>query len=117
MLTYIARIPFNADYAPEDISNMYVFVMPWSVKSKKRLTKASRDIVKILVERGYWTEEQAKSFEEFPEESFLAFGERHIFSYRNVEEMAYTKYGEETVFQHDMGSFGTDTRKVFKLNY
>lgn len=110
---YISRIPVNMDYAPGDISNVYIFVAPFSIKSAKRMTEHGRFIVRTLVAIGYWPGKTWEDMQNLPSEQFRALAERHTHPYNNVERMDTTKYGADTTFQHDRGSFGTDTRKVF----
>lgn len=110
---YITRIPVNMDYQTGDISNMYVFVAPFAVKSAKRMTEHGRFIVQTLANIGYWQGKTWADMETLPAEQFRTLAERYTFAYSNVERMDTTKYGADTTFQHDSGSFGTDTRKVF----
>lgn len=110
---YITRIPVNMDYAPGDVSNMYIFVAPFTIKSAKRMTEHGKFIVQTLAAIGYWGEKTWADLENLPDEQFQALAERHTHPYANVERMDTTKYGADTTFQHDTGSFGTDTRKVF----
>ena len=112
---YISRIPVNIDYTPGDISNMYIFVAPFAIKSTKLMTEHGRNIVRILSSIGYWYGKTWEDMESLPDEQFRYLAERYTYPYSNVERMDTTKYGADTTFQHDRGSFGTDTRKVFTL--
>lgn len=111
---YISRIPVNSDYVQgRDISNMYVFVSSFDRKSNKRMVEHGRFIVKTLAAINYWPGKTWAELSELPDESFSALAERFTHAYDNVERMDTTKFGNDTTFQHDRGSFGTDTRKVF----
>lgn len=101
------------DYAPGDISNMYIFVAPFTIKSAKHMTEHGRFIVRTLAAIGYWQGKTWEDMQDLPAEQFHALAERHTHAYSNVERMDTTEYGAYTTFQHDSGSFGTDTRKVF----
>ena len=112
---YISRIPVNMDYTPGDNSNMYIFVAPFAIKSAKRMTEHGRNIVRILSSIGYWQGKTWEDMESLPAEQFCALAERYTHAYSNVERTDTRKYGADTTFQHDSGSFVTDTRKVFTL--
>lgn len=110
---YITRIPANHDYTKGDISNMYVFPTGWARKSDKRMTEHGRIMVKTLADSGYWPGFTWEDLKDLPDETLREFAAKFTHLYHNVERMDLTKHGLETVFQHDYGSFGTDTRKVF----
>ena len=110
---YISRIPVNIDYAPGDISNVYIFVAPFAVKSAKRMTEHGRFIVQTLAAIGHWQGKTWEDMQDLPTEQFRALAERYTHTYSNVKRTDTTKYGVDTTFQYDGGSFGTDTRKVF----
>lgn len=110
---YITRIPANHDYTKGDISNMYVFPTGWDRKSTKRMIEHGKFIVKTLADTGHWPDKMWADFKDLSDNEFQIFAERYTYLYHNVERMDTTKYGADTTFQHDWGSFGTDTRKVF----
>ena len=111
---YIARIPVNVDYTKGDMGNVYIFITPIKNKSKGNLLKIGRQIVEELQSRAnYWP--NMDSVLDLPDSSYIDFAARYVYKYHNVARMDYTKYGVETIFQHDSGSFGTDTRQVVSL--
>lgn len=112
---YIARIPVNNDYTQgTDISNMYIFIANIGNKSAGNMARVGRQIVEELQARtNYWPNND--NILNLPEDSYREFAERFVFKYHNVERIDSTKYGHDTTFQHDRGSFGTDTRKVITL--
>lgn len=112
---YIARIPVNSDRQPGDISNMYVFETDFAVTSKRRMLTVGRVMVNVLHAAGQWPDKSLKELLALPDSSYIDLAERYTHAYTNVERMDSTKYGKDTTFQHDSGSFGTDTRKVFKI--
>lgn len=112
---YIARIPVNTDHQPGDISNTYIFETDFHVTSKKRMLTVGREMVKVLHAAGQWPDKALDDLLTLPDQSFIDLAERYTHPYTNVERMDTTKYGYDTTFQHDYGSFGTDTRKVFKI--
>ena len=110
---YVTRIPVNMDYKNGDISNMYIFIAPFAIKSAKRMTEHGRFIARTLADNGHWPGRTWENLQDLPAEHFRTLAERYTHAYSNVERTDATKYGAYTTFQHDSGFFGTDTCKVF----
>lgn len=113
---YIARVPVNTDYVQgRDFSNMYVFETDFSRKSARRMITLGREMVRILHGAGQWADKTLDEMLSLPDSAYLSFADRYAIAYENVNRFDYTKYGLDTTFEHDHGSFSTDTRKVFSV--
>lgn len=111
---YISRVPVNSDYVEgRDVSNRYVFISSFERKSTKRMIEHGRAMCRVMVDAGAWPGKTWEDFQDLPDDQFQSLAERYTHAYDNVERMDTTKFGADTTFQHDTGSFGTDTRKVF----